>query len=173
MTSRTFALAVTAAVALSSTAPAFADTPVLLGVFKGWTAASAGVGSNKVCYVLAHPSSSQPAKAKRTPIGFMVSNWPGRNVAAEPEVVAGYPYREGSTVTAQIGSDRFTFFVKNDGSAGGAWIKDPADEARMIDAMKRGGVLIVIGTSKRGTTTTDNYVLAGFGDALDKTRSCT
>jgi hypothetical protein len=171
MTSRIAALAVTAAVAFA--APAYADNPVLLGVFKTWTAASVGVGSSKVCYVLAHPTSSLPAKARRNAIGFMVSNWPGRNAAAEPEVVAGYPYRDGSTVTAQIGGDRFTFFTKNDGSGGSAWIKDPADETRMIDAMKRGGTLIVTGTSKRGTTTTDNYALAGFGDALDKTRSCT
>jgi hypothetical protein len=173
MTSRTVVLAVTAAMALAVTAPAYADNPVLLGVFKTWTAASVGVGSSKVCYVLAHPTSSQPAKAKRTAIGFMVSNWPGRNAAAEPQVVAGYPYKDGSTVTAQVNSDRFTFFVKNDNTGGSAWIKDPADEARMIDSMKRGGVLTVIGTSKRGTTTTDNYALAGFGDALDKTRSCT
>src|ERR1700761_2581011 len=120
MTSRTAVLALTAALAIAGTAPAHADNPVLLGVFKTWTAASVGVGSSKVCYVLAHPSSSQPAKAKRTTIGFMVSNWPGRNAAAEPQVVAGYPYKDGGTVTAQIGSDRFTFFAKNDSSGGSA-----------------------------------------------------
>ena len=65
MTSRTAVLAVTASLAFAGTAPAYADNPVLLGVFKGWTAASVGAGSSKVCYVLAHPSSSQPVKAKR------------------------------------------------------------------------------------------------------------
>jgi hypothetical protein len=167
MSSRILLLSVTSAAFLCGAMPA-AATPTLLGVFKGWTAASTGAGDQRVCYAIAHPTSSLPAKAKRDPIGFLISNWPARKAAAEPEVVPGYVYKEGSTVTAQVGADKFTFFVKNEGDSGSAWIKDPADEVRLIDAIKRGSSMTITGVSRRGTLTTDNYSLAGVSDALDK-----
>ena len=56
----------------------------------------------------------------------------------EPEIVPGYKYKDGSDVTAEVGSDKFSFFTKNDGEAGGAWVEAQADEARLVDAMKSG-----------------------------------
>jgi hypothetical protein len=50
----------------------------------------------------------------------------------------------------------------------GAWIKNPADEARMVDAMRKGAELIVMGTSGRGITSADQYSLKGLAQALDK-----
>jgi hypothetical protein len=163
--------AIACAALLAGAVPAFADAPTLLGVFNGWTAASNGSGPAKVCYAMAHPTASTPKKANRDPIGFLVSDWPARNTKAEPQVVPGYPYKDGSTVTAEIGADKFTFFVKNDGDAGSAWMKDPAEEARLIDAMKRGSQLTVTGISRRGTLTKDTYSLAGISAALDKVHS--
>jgi hypothetical protein len=148
-----------------------AGTPTLIGVFKGWTAASSGAGDAKVCFAMAHPTSSLPKKAKRDPIAFLINDWPARKAASEPQVIAGYQYKDASTVTAQIGTDKFTFFAKNDTDGGSAWIKDPADEARFIDSIKRGSKLVITGVSKRGTTTTDSYSLAGISDALDKVHS--
>jgi len=144
--------------------------PQLLGVFKDWSAYQNGSGASQVCYVLSKPVSSEPRKAKRDPIFFLISDWPARKAKAEPEVVPGYAYREGSTVTAEVGADKFTFFTKNDGDNGDgdAWIKDTSDEQRLIAAMRNGQQVIVTGTSKRGTLTRDTYSLAGISDALDK-----
>jgi invasion protein IalB len=50
----------------------------------------------------------------------------------------------------------------------GAWIKSTAEEARMIDAMRKGADLTVTGTSGRGTVSTDQYSLKGLAQALDK-----
>jgi hypothetical protein len=154
-----------------ATGPAFADAPQLLGAFKDWSAYTNGTGAQKVCYALSNPRSSLPAKAKRDPIYFLISDWPGRNAKAEPEIVPGYQYKEGSTVSAAIGADRFTFFTKNDGGDGGAWIQNTADEQRLISSMRNGAEVIVTGTSKRGTLTTDTYSLGGISDALDKIHS--
>lgn len=167
MSSRSLLLAIAAAGLLCGAAPVSA-APTLLGVFKSWTAASTGTGDQRVCYAISHPTSSLPAKAKRDPVGFLISNWPARKTPAEPEVVAGYPYKDGATVTAQVGADKFTFFTKNDGNDGSAWIKDPADEVRLVNAMKGGAQMTITGISRRGTLTTDNYSLAGLSDALDK-----
>jgi hypothetical protein len=150
--------------------PALAENPAVLGTFKDWTALTVGTGANKSCWIIAKPQSSLPAKAKRDAIGFLITDWPARKAKAEPQAVPGYPYKDGSTVTAQVGSDKFDFFTKNDNANGDgdAWIKSAADEARLVAAMRGGQQMIVTGVSKRGTMTHDTYSLAGVSDALDK-----
>src|SRR5262249_53273296 len=119
-------LMLSAAFAVSAALPAAAD-PTLLGAFKDWSAYSTTTPSGKTCYALASPQSKIPAKAKRDPIFFLISDWPDRKAKGEPEVVPGYKYKEGSKVTVEVGSDKFAFFTKNDGGDGGAWVQDPAD----------------------------------------------
>ena len=160
-------LLASAALLLSAGAATAAD-PVSLGAFKDWSAFSAGAGDNKSCYAIARPRSSEPAKIKRDPIAFLITDWPSRKAKAEPEVVPGYQFKDGSAVTAQVGSDKFNFFTKNDAGEGGAWVQSGADEARLIAAMRNGQDLIITGISKRGTLTKDTYSLAGISDAVDK-----
>ena len=164
-----FGLSLGTAFALSIVTAA-ADTPTLLGVTKDWSSFTSGNGTTKICYALAKPTKTDPKKVKRDPIFFLVNDWPGRSpkAKAEPEAVPGYQYKEGSNVIAQIGPDKFELFTQNEDGAGAAWVRKRADEARLVDAMKRGQQLIVSGTSKRGTETHDTYSLAGLSDALDK-----
>ena len=150
-------------------AQAATDSPTLLGVSSAWSAFTSGSGSSKICYAVSKPTATSP-KAKRDPIYFVITDWPSRTprTKSEPEVVPGYQYKDGSTVTVAVGSDKFEFFTQNDGGAGAAWVRARADEIKLVEAMKRGGQLLVTGTSKRGTTTRDTYSLAGLADALDK-----
>ena len=150
--------------------PAAAEDPTLLGAFKNWYAYSLGKGDSQVCYALSRPTAEEPRRVKRDPAFFLVNDWPNRNPKAkgEPEIVSGYLYKEDSSVTAQVGSDKFMFFTKNDAKSGAAWVKEAADEERLLEAMKNGAQVLVTGTSKRGTTTHDVYSLAGLSDALDK-----
>jgi hypothetical protein len=168
-----FALGAMIAGSALSFAAAGADPSTLLGVSKSWSAYTSGNGSSRICYALAKPSSSDPKKAKRDPIYFIITDWPSRSPKAksEPEAVPGYQYKDGSTASAQVGSDKFEMFTKNDDGAGAAWIRKRTDEVRLIDAMRRGQELVVTGTSKRGTETHDTYSLAGLSDALDKIHS--
>ena len=147
--------------------PASADTPTLLGVSRDWSAFTSGTGGSKICYVLSKPTSSKP-KAKRDPIYFLINDWPGRRAKGEPEAVPGYQYKDGSTVTASVGGVSVTFFTQNNAGQGAAWVRERADELKLITAMRTGSVLVVTGTSKRGTKTMDTFSLTGFGDALDK-----
>lgn len=165
----TFAASAVALIALA--VPASADPSTLLGTFQGWSAYSNGTGNAKTCYVMAQPTSSLPKKAKRDPIYFLISDWPGRKAKNEAEVVPGYKFKEGSTVVAQIGADKFTFFTKNGGDDGTAWVQDINDEAKLVDAMSRGANVVVSGTSARGTATKDTYALAGLEQALDRIHS--
>ena len=142
--------------------------PAAIGSFKDWSVYSTGAGRDKVCYALAQPKSSDPKKAKRDPIFFLISTWPGRNVRNEPSVVPGYTFKEGAKVGIEVGSDKFELFTKNDGDSGGAWMENAADEKRLIDAMQRGSTMFVTSTSARGTLTRDSYSLGGIKAALDK-----
>jgi hypothetical protein len=157
-----------AALCAPSLAFAAGQLPELLGGFKNWAAYSTGTGDAKVCYALSRPVSSEPKKAHRDPIYFLINDWPGRKAKAEPEIVPGYQYKDGSSVTVVVGSATFTFFTRNEGGAGGAWVEAQADEQRLVEAMRASSEAIVTGTSKRGTLTHDTYSLAGLPDALDK-----
>ncbi|HWA90693.1 MAG TPA: invasion associated locus B family protein [Rhizomicrobium sp.] len=156
-----------AAVASLAASPALA-APTLIGTYKDWSAFQSVTNTAKVCYVLAKPSSSEPKKAKRDPIYFMISDWPLRKAKGEVQVVPGYQYKDGSPVTVQIGADKFDLFTQNGGGAGSAWVEEVASERRLVEAMKGGAKAVVSGVSQRGTTTKDTYGLAGLSEALDK-----
>ncbi|HLY06810.1 MAG TPA: invasion associated locus B family protein [Rhizomicrobium sp.] len=160
-----FALPFAAAVLAASFAFA-APTP--LGTFKNWSAYETGEGDGKVCYALSRPTSTEPSKIRRDPAFILINDWPARHAKAEPEIVPGFQYRDGSNVTAQLGGDTVTLFTKNDGGQGGAWVEAQSDEERLVNAMKTAPEAVVTGTSKRGTVVKDTYSLAGFADALDK-----
>jgi len=152
-----------------ATAPAApADGPTLLGNFREWSAYSRGDGDGKVCYALATPKSKEPARTKRDATYFLINDWPGRKAKAEPEIVPGYQYKNGSTVSVKVGSHEFTFFTKNQAGSGGAWVLNTPDEAKLIAALRGGATAVVTGTSRRGTRTIDTYALAGVSEAIDK-----
>ena len=148
--------------------PAGADAPDKIGSFKSWTAYTSGAGDSKVCYAISSPTAKEPSKVKRDAVYFLINDWPNRKAKAEPEIVPGYLYRDGSKVTVEVGPDKFEFFTKNEGTSGGAWVEQQTDETKLVDAMRRGAEIVVIGTSKRGTQTRDTYSLAGLSEALDK-----
>src|SRR6476646_9344047 len=149
-------------------AAAGAAHPTFLGVYHDWAAFVRQVGSEKVCYTLSEPKLKEPAHVKRDPAYFLINDWPGRRSRGEAEIVPGYRYRDGITVTVKIGNDTFDFFTKNERDAGGAWVLNPADQKRLLRAMRSGVTATVAGTSRRGTVSRDVYGLSGVGDALDR-----
>ena len=167
-----FKLVIAAAAAIVSGvllagAPALAEQPTLMGSFKSWYVYSVGADVNRVCYALSQPSATLPKGARRDAIYILISTWPARGIRNEPSVVSGYPYKEGVPAQITIGNDKFTLFTENKGTDGGAWIKSPENEARLIEAMKHGISMSVSGVSRRGTHTEDTYPLAGFSDAMN------
>jgi hypothetical protein len=140
--------------------------PNLLGQFGDWGAYAAASGGRKVCYALAKPVSQQtnPSGRPRDPAYFMISTRPAENVRDEVFIMIGYPFKPGSEASVDIGSAKYTMYTQNDG----AWIKNAAEEARMIDALRKAQEVTVSGVSGRGTQSTDRYSLRGLGQALDR-----
>jgi hypothetical protein len=140
--------------------------PTLLGQYEDWGAYAAAPGGRKVCFSIAKPRSSQtnPAGRSRDQAWLFISNRPAENVRNEVSVIIGYPFKPSSDATAEVGSDKFAMYTLNDG----AWIKNVAEEARMVEAMRKGRDVTVKGVSGRGTESTDQYSLKGLSQALDR-----
>ena len=149
---------------VQAAAPAGDTQPNLLGQYGDWGAYSASPSGSKVCFALAKPKSSKtdPAGRKRDQAYIFISNRPAENVKNEVSVIIGYPFKPSSDATAEIGPTKFAMYTQNDG----AWIKNVAEEARMIEAMRKGAELTIKGVSGKGTSSTDQYSLKGVGEAL-------
>jgi len=148
-------------------APAAAGAqPKLLGQYADWGAYTASPGSKKICFAISKPTSSatDPPNRPRNPIYMFISTRPADKVANEVSIIIGYPFKPGSEASAQIGSTTFALYTQQDG----AWIKNAAEEAQMVDAMRAGDAVIVKGESAKGTKTTDKFDLKGISQALDK-----
>ena len=150
--------------------PAQADKRDLLGSFRDWDAFTIERDSGEmVCYMISIPKSSRADRqnVRRGEIYVTVTHRPKARVKDEVNIIVGYPFREGSSVTANIDGRRRTMFTQGDG----AWLRTPREDAEMVTAMKRGNSMSVHGTSSRGTNTTDNYSRSGFTaghDAISK-----
>jgi invasion protein IalB len=150
----------------AAAAPAGEGQPTLLGTYGDWGAYTAAPAGKKVCFALAKPKTSktEPAGRKRDPAYIFISTRPAENVKNEISVIIGYTFKPSSDATAEIGTTKFAMYTQNDG----AWIKNVAEEARMIEAMRKGSDLTVKGMSGRGTTSTDQFSLKGIAQALDR-----
>jgi hypothetical protein len=146
-------------------APGGGGQPTLLGQFGEWGAYTANSGGKKICYALAKPSSSATEPNRpRDPAYTFISTRPTENVRNEISIVIGYPFKAGYEASADVGSSKYALYTQGDG----AWVKNPAEEARMVDAMRRGSDMVVVGESGRGTKSTDRYALKGLSQALDR-----
>jgi hypothetical protein len=52
--------------------------------------------------------------------------------------------------------------------ADGAWVKNAAEEPRLVETMRKGADVTVKGMSAKGTASTDIYSLKGLPQALDR-----
>jgi hypothetical protein len=156
-----------AAPTTTAAAPAGDTQPTLLGQYGDWGAYWAMPNGRKVCFSIAKQKASvtNPAGRKRDPAYVFISTRPSENVRNEVSVIIGYPFKDKTDATAEIGADKFAMYTLNDG----AWIKNVAEEARMVDAMRKGSDLTVKGVSGHGTESTDTYSLKGLSQAVDRT----
>ncbi len=138
--------------------------PVQVGSFSDWGAFLAEGGKDKTCYALATPKDRAPAKLKRDPAYIFISSRPAEKVRNEVSVIMGFAMKDGGEAHADVGGENFDLVAKG----ANAWIKNPAEEARFIDALKKGSKLIVKAPSIKGNVTTDTYSLAGISEALEK-----
>jgi invasion protein IalB len=127
-------------------------------------------GSPKECYVMTQPKASDARRGgasvdvNRGVIRLFVSFRPSQSVANEVSFSSGYPLAEA--VRVEIGGDAYTLTPGTGESNQWAWPASPAEDARLVAAMRRGADAKVTGVSTRGTTTIDTFSLIGFTAAV-------
>jgi invasion protein IalB len=151
----------------AAAAPAIGGAqPTLLGQYGDWGAYTANPGGKKLCFALAKPAktATSPPNRPRDPIYMFISSRPGEKVRDEVSVVVGYGFKPATDASLDVAGTQFAMYTQNDG----AWIKNAADETRLIETLRRGTDAVIKGTSARGTQSTDTYSLKGLAQALDK-----
>ena len=80
------------------------------------------------------------------------------------QVEAGYQYNLDEDIVVTIDNTSFKFYSTEDSSET-AWTNN---DEKVVNAMKKGLVLVLSGQSSRGTITNDTYTLKGFTSAINK-----
>jgi hypothetical protein len=144
----------------------FGPEATLIGQFGTWGAYVAAPGGKKVCFAMAKPSSmkTNPANRPRDPAYAFVSTRPNERVVNEVSIMIGYPLKAGSEGSLEVSGNRYAMYTQGDG----LWIKNAAEEDKMVEALRKGADVTIKGLSSRGTETTDVYSLKGLAQALDR-----
>jgi invasion protein IalB len=141
----------------------------LLGQYGDWGAYTAAPGGQKVCFALAKPSSSVDNPPNRrtaaNPVYLFISTRPAEKVNNEVSVlVTGYTFKPNSEASVAVGPANFAMYTQNDG----AWVKNAAEEAKLLDTMRKGADVVIKAMTSRGTATTDTFSLKGIAQAVDR-----
>jgi hypothetical protein len=140
--------------------------PTLVGQFGTWGAYTAAPNGKKVCFALAKPASSKtnPPNRPRDPAYAFVSTRPAEKVTNEVSIMIGYALKPGSESTLEVGGGTYAMYTQGDG----LWIKNAAEEQKMVEAMRKSPDVVVKGMSAKGTETIDTFSMKGLAQALDK-----
>lgn len=135
-----------------------------LDQFGDWIAAISGQGRTKVCYAMAEPKERLPKGLKRDPANIFVSTRVGDGARNEIAIRLGFSAKPREDGALTIGNAKFALLTEGEN----AFLKNPAQEAQLLDAMRKGQTVAVQVTSARGNALTDRYILKGFGQAVDR-----
>lgn len=142
--------------------------PVLLGQYDNWGAYWAAPDGRKICFAVARPNGASTNRGRK-PAYLFISSRPHEKVKEEISVIASAPFKAKSDATATIGGKTYAMVTNQDG----AWAKNGADETKLLEAMRKGGELVIKGTTDRGLQSTDVYSMKGLAQALNRiAREC-
>ena len=107
---------------------------------------------------------TDPPNRPRDPAYAFISTRPAEKVSNEVSIMIGYPLKPGSEGSLEVSGNRYAMYTQGDG----LWIKNAAEEDKMVDALRKGADVTIKGVSSRGTESTDVYSLNGLSQALDR-----
>lgn len=162
---------VTTAILAMGAAPLAAQELAMVDSETDWSVYVAD--SPKECFIVSKPTDwsaqrdGQAVTVRRGDIRFYISIIPGEQVANEPSFLAGYPLKQDAVVEMKVKDTTINLYPNADINAEYAWPR-PDDDTGLITAMREGSQATIIGTSARGTITTDTFSLIGFTAAYEK-----
>lgn len=135
---------------------------------KDWTTYEHRGAPGDICFATSQPKQTEPAGISREDAYFYVSAWPKDGVKNEISVKLGYAVKADTQITVVVGRAEFALFAKGDK----AFVRDPNDELKLVNAMRRGNNMVVTATNEEGVTTKDTYSLLGVTAAIREVNDC-
>lgn len=148
---------------MCAVSPVHAQTAKLLKTFDDWQVFVHEADSEKVCFAASAPKELLPKGVNRGSVFLYLTTWQKDGVRNELSVKLGYTLKPESTPLAAVGTEEFQLYPKDDK----AFMRDPAEERKLLEAMRKGADMLVKGLSARGTNTEDKYSLRGLTAALN------
>ncbi len=146
-----------------------ASEPKLLSTHDAWSAYTFKENGNTVCYMAATPIKEEGNYTRRGKIYALITHRPAEGSKNVFSYITGYPYKDGSEATLDISGTKFKLFTQDES----AWAPDADMDNRIANAVRKGSRMVVKGTSRRGTLTTDTFSLKGSSAAHEAiTKAC-
>ena len=160
-------LLVTLALAAALAGGAKAESVAKVNSFGDWSLYIDDKKPHQFCFVASEPKSSEPSDAAREAPHIYISAWPKDGVKTEVSFLLGFPAKKNTEVTATVAPAGFKLFASDDR----AFVQDPTQELKLVDAMKKGSKLSIAATTQTGVAVMDNYSLSGLGQAMGELQS--
>ena len=125
------------------------------------------------CFAVSAPESQdntrddQPVEVSRSETLLFVFYRPNEGVNGQVTFTGGYAFAPDSTVTLDVGGTKFTLFTEGEW----AWPATSEEDARIVEAFKRGSEAVLTGQSGRGTVTRDTFSLQGFTASVQEAQT--
>ncbi len=149
---------------LSVSSVALAADIEVLGTFDNWSAYSYNDGAEEVCYMATQPTKSKGKYKRRDDVFLIVTHRPKNESFDVVNVVAGYTYKSTSKPQLTVDKNKAITLKRHEDTA---WAPDAATDTKLVAQMKKGSQGTLIGTSARGTRTTDTFSFKGFSKAYE------
>ncbi|MCZ8184187.1 MAG: hypothetical protein O9322_14530 [Beijerinckiaceae bacterium] len=147
----------------ANAAPAGGAQTFLIGTFNDWRALTTGKDKQKMCYALSEPKERLPKALKRDPGYLFISTRAADGARNEVAFKLGFATKNGQDGTLSVGTATFALVASGES----AFLKNPAQEAQLIEQMKRAQSISIKVASARGNETTDRYSMNGFARAIE------
>ena len=135
--------------------------PNLKSRFGDWRLFNHSIGDENYCYISSAPIKQHPTDKQWKP-SFFIARFDGEY--NQPSLYADYVFKEDSIVTIKILNS--TFMMATDNNR--AWLISQDEEEKLVEAMKKGYQMVIQGTSKFDTETTDTYSLKGVTRSIQE-----
>lgn len=127
-------------------------------------------GTPRECWAVSAPTETvntrdgRAVSVRRGDILLFATYRQGQTATPEISFTGGYPFANDSTVSVEIGDTTFQLFTDGEW----AWAASPEEDARILDAMRRGRDATLTARSSRGTQTRDTFSLFGISAATEE-----
>ncbi len=128
-----------------------------------WSVVIAETNRGPLCYAAGTPALRVPKDASTDGAFVFVTTRPDEQVRDEFAAEFGF---EPSAASLEVGGETFALATRGDG----AWIQDPADEVRLVAALRSNAHMTLRVTRAGGKDVVDSYRLDGFAPALAQAR---